>query len=69
MGFSIPLHTDFDSIGLRGFARKCGDNCRIRRLLALAAVYDGMNRTEAAKVGGMDRQALRDWVHRFNAGA
>jgi transposase len=35
-------------------------------LLALAAVYDGMNRTEAAKVGGMDRQTLPDWVHRFN---
>jgi transposase len=35
-------------------------------LLSLAAVYDGMTRTEAAKVGGMDRQTLRDWVHRFN---
>jgi transposase len=37
-----------------------------RRLLSLAAVLDGMNRTEAARVGGMDRQTLRDWVHRFN---
>ena len=35
-------------------------------MLALAAVYDGMNRTAAAKIGGMDRQTLRDWVHRFN---
>jgi hypothetical protein len=34
-------------------------------LLSLAAVYDGMNRTAGAKVGGMDRQTLRDWVHRF----
>ena len=67
MGFSIPLRTDFDATRLRGLARKCGDNRRIRRLLALAAVYDGMNRAEAAKVGGMDRQTLRDWVHRFNA--
>jgi transposase len=33
----------------------------------LAAVLDGMNRTEAARIGGMDRQTLRDWVHRFNA--
>jgi len=38
-----------------------------RRLLSLAAVRDGMNRTEAARIGGMDRQTLRDWVHRFNA--
>jgi len=35
--------------------------------LALAAAYDGMSRAAAAKVGGMDRQTLRDWVHRFNA--
>src|SRR3712207_9248957 len=40
---------------------------RSRRLLSLAAVLDGMNRTEAARIGGMDRQTLRDWVHRFNA--
>ena len=66
MGSSVPLRTDFDATGLRGLARKCGDNRLIRRLLALAAVYDGMNRTEAAKVGGMDRQTVRDWVHRFN---
>ena len=66
MGSSVPLRTDFDATGLRGLARKCGDNRQIRRSLALAAVYDGMNRTEAAKVGGMDRQTLRDWVHRFN---
>ena len=32
----------------------------------MAAAYDGMSRTEAAKVGGMDRQTLRDWAHRFN---
>jgi transposase len=38
-----------------------------RRLLSLAAVRDGMDRCSAAKVGGMDRQTLRDWVHRFNA--
>ncbi|MFG1250560.1 winged helix-turn-helix domain-containing protein, partial [Xanthobacter flavus] len=38
-----------------------------RRLLSLAAVLDGMDRAEAARIGGMDRQTLRDWVHRFNA--
>jgi transposase len=34
--------------------------------LALAAVREGMNRTEAARIGGVDRQTLRDWVHRLN---
>jgi len=34
--------------------------------LSIAAVLDGMNRTDAARIGGMDRQTLRDWVHRFN---
>ena len=34
--------------------------------MSIAAVYDGMSRAEAARVGGMDRQTLRDWVHRFN---
>jgi transposase len=37
-----------------------------RRLLSIAAVLDGMSRAEAAKIGGMDRQTLRDWAHRFN---
>ena len=59
MGSSVPLRTDFDATRLRGLARKCGDNRQIRRLLALAAVYDGMTRTGAAKVGGMDRQTRR----------
>jgi transposase len=36
------------------------------RLLAIAAVYDGMSRAAAAKLGGMDRQTLRNWVQRFN---
>jgi transposase len=49
-----------------GLARKCSDNHQIRRLLSLASVYDGMNPTEFAKVGGIDHQTLRDWMHRFN---
>ena len=47
-------------------AKKAKDVNRSRRLLSLAAVLDGMSRTEAAMIGGMDRQTLRDWVHRFN---
>ena len=46
---------------------QANDPDQVRRLLAIAAVYDGMRRAEAAAVGGMDRQSLRDWVHRFNA--
>jgi len=42
------------------------DAGQARRLLAIAAVLDGNSRTEAAKIGGMDRQTLRDWVIRFN---
>ncbi len=66
MAACVPLRTDFDAPSLRLFAKRCSDTRQTRRLLSLAAVYDGMNRSEAAKIGGMDRQTLRDWVHRFN---
>ena len=52
---------------LRALARRAKDVNQSRRLLSLAAVRDGKDRGEAAKIGGMDRQTLRDWVHRFNA--
>jgi transposase len=38
-----------------------------RRMLALALVLEGKSRSEAARSCGMDRQTLRDWVHRYNA--
>lgn len=66
MGSRIQLRDDYDAAALRALAKRSGDSRQIRRLLALAAVYDGMSRADAAKVGGMDRQTLRDWVHRFN---
>jgi transposase len=47
-------------------ARLSKDANQSRRLLSLAAIGDGMDRCEAARIGGMDRQTLRDWVHRFN---
>jgi transposase len=47
-------------------ARRSKTVSQSRRLLSLAAVRDGMDRGSAAKIGGMDRQMLRDWVHRFN---
>lgn len=63
---SILLRDDYDAASLRALARRSRDVRQTRRLLALAAVYDGMSRAEAARVGGMDRQTLRDWAHRFN---
>ena len=63
----IPLRTDYDAASVRSLARKASDADQVRRLLAIAAVYDGMRRAEAAAVGGMDRQSLCNWVHRFNA--
>jgi transposase len=52
---------------LRRLARLERDGRVASRLLALAAVLDGLSREQAARAGGMDRQTLRDWVHRFNA--
>jgi len=63
---AIPLRDDYDAGALRALARRSRDARQTRRLLALAAVYDGMSRAEAARIGGMDRQTLRDWAHRFN---
>ena len=66
MSAMIPLRSDYDAAEARALACKVTDPKQVRRLLAIAAVYDGMNRRDAAAVGGMDRQSLRDWVHRFN---
>lgn len=66
MPYIVPLRDDYDAVELRVLAKQCADAAQIRRLLALAAVYDGMSRADAARIGGMDRQTLRDWVHRFN---
>src|ERR1700732_4040277 len=70
MPSAVTLRTDFSAAKLRGLAKTSKDANQSRRLLSLAAVLDGMNRADAARIGGMDRQTLRDWVHRFNeAGA
>jgi transposase len=68
MASAVELRTDYSAADLRRLAATSKDANQSRRLLSLAAVRDGMNRTEAAKIGGMDRQTLRDWVHRFNTG-
>jgi transposase len=58
--------TDLDASGLRRAAAQSDDAAAARRMLALALVLDGRTRTEAAELCGMDRQTLRDWVHRYN---
>ena len=67
MPSAVTLREDYSAEELRALARRSKDANQSRRLLSLAAVRDGMDRGSAAKVGGMDRQTLRDWVHRFNA--
>jgi transposase len=64
---AIPLRGDFDSAALRAAARRTKDAAQVRRLLALAAVYDGATRTEAARIGGVTLQIVRDWALKFNA--
>src|SRR5881275_235801 len=66
MGQAIPVRTGYTAGDVRRFAKRAKDAAQARRLLAIAAVLDGAPRTEAAKIGGMDRQTLRDWVIRFN---
>ena len=66
MGQPIAVRADFAAVEVRRLARRAKDSAQVRRLLAIAAVLDGASRAEAAKVGGMDRQTLRDWVIRFN---
>lgn len=66
MGSAIEMRADYTAAELRRLAKSSKDSKQSRRLLSLAAVLDGMSREDAARVGGMDRQTLRDWVHRFN---
>ena len=63
----VPLRTDFDAAALRAIARQTKDGPQARRLLALAAIYEGASRTEAARIGGVTVQIVRDWVVKFNA--
>lgn len=66
MSAAIALRTDFTGSELRDLARYTRDANQARRLLALAVIYDGGSRSEAARVGGVGLQIVRDWVLRFN---
>src|SRR5665811_2597319 len=59
--------SDLTAMELRVAAGREKNSAASRRMLALAMVLDGADRTSAAKTCGMDRQTLRDWVHRYNA--
>jgi transposase len=69
MGHAIPVRTDYTAGEVRRFAQRAKDAGQARRLLAIAAVLEGASREEAAKIGGMDRQTLRDWVTVQRAGS
>ena len=59
--------TDLSAAELRTSAARMKDARAVRRTLAIALVLDGTSRAAAAAASGMDRQTLRDWVHRYNA--
>jgi transposase len=68
MGAPLEItRTEYTSAELRAICGRCRDGAQVRRLLALALVLEGHPRSEAAALNGMDRQTLRDWVHRYNA--
>ena len=66
MAAALALRDDYDGADLRRLARQSRDADQVRRLLSLAAIYDGSRRSEAARLGGVGVQIVRDWVERFN---
>jgi transposase len=67
MAAAVPLRSDFDAAQLRSLAKRSRDPDQTRRLLALAAISEGGSRTEAAQIGCVTLQIVRDGVLRFNA--
>lgn len=66
MSKAIPLRSDFTGDQLRRLSRKSKNAEQTRRLLALASIYDGGSRKDAARLGDVTPQIIRDWVVRFN---
>jgi transposase len=67
MAAPISLREDFDGPLLRALVLSAKAGIVTRRLLALVTIYDGGTRADAARLGGVGLQTLRDWVLRFNA--
>ena len=68
MAAAVRLRDDFDTATLRGLAKGSRDPDQLRRLMSLAEIYDGGSRGDAARIGGVGLQTVRDWVLRFNEG-
>ncbi|RWN96157.1 MAG: helix-turn-helix domain-containing protein [Mesorhizobium sp.] len=66
MASAVKMRTDYSAVARRRLAKAAKDVNQSRRLLSLARIMDGMSREDAARIGSMDRQTLRDWVHCFN---
>ncbi len=67
MGIAVVVsRMEHSATELRGLAARCRDAAQTRRLLAMAMILEGASRLDAARQAGMDRQTLRDWVHRYN---
>jgi len=67
MSAALPLRDDFNGPALRALAKASKDANQTRRLLSLAVIYEGGRRSDAAALGGVGLQIIRDWVLRFNA--
>ena len=67
MAAAIALRSDFTGADLRRLARRTQDAKQARRLLSLATIYDGGSRSDAARIGDVGLQMIRDWVLGFNA--
>ncbi len=66
MGRAVSLREDYDGQALRQLSKASKHANQSRRLLALAEIYDGGKRSDAARIGGVTLQIIRDWVLRFN---
>src|ERR1700756_131102 len=64
---ALSIRDDIGSEELRGRARRASEGRDSARLIAIAKALEGMDRASAARLAGMDRQTLGDWVHRDNA--
>ena len=60
MSVAVALRGDFKTSALRTLARQSKNGPQTRRLLALAAIYEGASRSEAAKIGSVTLQIVRD---------
>ena len=63
---AVVIRDDISPQELRRQARQESDGRVAARLFAIANALEGMDRASAARLAGMDRQTLRDWVHRYN---